>query len=118
MLADKKKLHFFRLCVIFGTIVLLTLMAEWSMPGATKDSTSMMNSSMGSMMSSMHLNDISLSDLFNQAERQETASGTSSHHSGEETALGSLHYFTTISIVFLLPFIIGGSIFLAIVWLR
>lgn len=119
---DKKKQHFISLFLIFGVIVLFTLMNEWSKPQPLEAASSMMNDSMGNMMSSMHLGNVSIDDLLyqeeNQEENQEEASATSSHHSAEDSELNRIHYFTTLSIIILLPFIVAGTTFLSIVWLK
>lgn len=121
---DKKKLHFFRLCIIFGIITIFALLNEWSKPQSWQANNSMMSGSMGSMMSSMHLSNITLDDLIVQKEAQEAPvnagsnDSTSSHHNAKDSELGRAHYFTTLSIVVLLPFIVAGTMFLAIVWLK
>lgn len=115
---DKKKQHFISLFLIFGVIVLITLMNEWSKPQPLEAASSMMNDSMGNMMSSMHLSNVSINDLLYQEESQEEASGTSSHHSAEDSELNRVHYFTTLSIIILLPFIVAGTTFLSIIWLK
>lgn len=115
---DKKKLHFIRLSLIFGVIILLTLMNEWSKPQPSEAAAGMMNDSMGNMMSSMHLRGANINDLLYQEESQEAATGMSSHHSAEDSELNRIHYFTTLSIIILLPFIVAGTAFLSIVWLK
>mgnify|MGYP000647956086 CR=1 FL=1 len=115
---DKKKQHFISLSFIFGVIILFTLMNEWSKPQPLEASSSMMNDSMGNMMASMHLSNININDLVYQEESQEAATGMSSHHSAEDSELKRIHYFTTLSIIILLPFIIAGTAFLSIVWLK
>lgn len=115
---NKKKLQFIKLCVIFGAVVLLALFNEWSKPQAMETNNSMMTGSMGSMMSSMHLSNLKLSDLLYQEEMQENSSNMSSHHAKQETELSRVHYFTTMSIVLLLPLIAAGTVFLSIVWLK
>lgn len=115
---DKKKQHFFSLFLIFGMIVLFTLMNEWSKPQPLEAASSMMNGSMGNMMSSMHLGNVNINDLLYQEESQEAATGMSSHHSAEDSELRRIHYFTTLSMIILLPFIVAGTAFLSIVWLK
>ena len=115
---DKKKQHFISLFLIFGVIVLFTLMNEWSKPQPLEAASSMMNDSMGNMMSSMHLGNVSIDDLLYQEASQEEATESSSHHSAEDSELNRIHYFTTLSIIILLPFIVAGTTFLSIVWLK
>jgi hypothetical protein len=93
-------------------------MNEWSKPQPMEAAAGMMNDSMGNMMSSMHLGNVNISDLLYQEERQEAATGMSSHHSEEDSELKRIHYFTTLSIIILLPFIVAGTAFLSIVWLK
>jgi hypothetical protein len=93
-------------------------MYEWSKPQPSEAASSMMNDSMGNMMSSMHLSNVNINDLIYQEERQEAATETSSHHSAEDSELRRIHYFTTLSIIILLPFIVAGTTFLSIVWLK
>ena len=114
---DKKKLHFITLILVFGVISLLTLMNEWSKPQSMQANT-MMSDSMGNMMTSMHLQNVSINDLLYQEESREAASGMSSHHSAEDSEIKKIHYFTTFSIVILLPFIVAGTVFLSIIWLK
>jgi hypothetical protein len=78
----------------------------------------MMNDSMGNMMTSMHLGNVSINGLIYQEESQEAATGMNSHHSAEDSELNRIHYFTTLSIIILLPFIVAGTAFLSIVWLK
>lgn len=117
---DKKKIHFVRLSLIFGVIVLLTLTHEWSKAQSWQTGSSMMSETMGMMMTSMHLKNVNINDLIQQSESQENANSTSmsSHHNAQDSELGRMHYFTTLSIVMLLPFLVAGTIFLSIVWLK
>lgn len=114
----KKKMPFIQLTMFFGVITLLTIFFVWgNYKGA--NSPTMMGQSMGNMMSNMHLNNISVGDFIKQKEQVEIsniADDVTNHHSGEEGILKTLHYFTTGTIVVLLPFILAGTIFLAIIW--
>jgi len=116
---DKKKLHFWRLSLIFGTITILALMVAYGYAGPRKEDH--MGTSMGSMMKESHLRNASISDLIVQQEQMEKVTGNdsmASHHAGSGSFLGITHTLTTGTVVILLPFIIAGTVFLAIVWFR
>lgn len=118
---DKKKHHFLQLAFIFGAITIISLMASWGYRNASDASKEMMGQSMGKMMQGMHLQNITIGDLIRQQESAEAASNTGmeSHHAGSgNTGLETGHFMTTAVIVILLPFIIAGAVFLAIVWLK
>ncbi|KNY28064.1 hypothetical protein [Pseudobacteroides cellulosolvens] len=119
---DKKKLRFWRLAITFVEITILALIVSYGY-GYRKQA-SMMNKTMGNMMSSMHLGNITLSDMIKEQEQieglqeQNQSQSHNSHHSQSDSFLTATHYLTTATIVILLPFIIAGSVFLAIIWLK
>jgi hypothetical protein len=123
---DKRKLHFFQLVIIFGAITVLALAYAWGNNRGQLSSTSMMGQSMGNMMRSMHLQNVTMGDLLKRQEQQEQQAGGSipsdgshgSHHNGNEGFLEATHLLTTAAIVVMLPFIIAGTVFLAILWLK
>lgn len=111
---SKKKLHFLQLTFVFTAITIGTLLYNWSSNANLKNSMSMMGQSMGNMMSSMHLKNAKLSDLVTRKEQ----TSMNMNHETKEGYLKDIHYITTIIIVVLLPFIIGGTVFLAIAWFK
>ncbi|MFZ5986452.1 MAG: hypothetical protein ACOYWZ_04910 [Bacillota bacterium] len=119
---DKKKLHFWQLVIIFGALTILSLSVSYGF--GYRKQTSMMNESMGGMMRSMHLRNITIGDLIKQQEHAEVVLGQkqsqnhNSHHGQSYSFLRAVHYLTTATIVILLPFITAGTIFLAIIWLK
>lgn len=78
----------------------------------------MMGQSMGNMMASMHLKNINIRDLFYQKESMNMMQGMQPHHNNQSGFLIISHYLTTGTIIILLPFIIAGSVFLAILWIK
>ncbi|MCX7746548.1 MAG: hypothetical protein N2645_06625 [Clostridia bacterium] len=132
----KKKLHFWQLAIIFGAITILGLAAAYGY--GARDQAGMMSQSMGNMMGSMHLKNITLGDLLRREEQMEMMQGQnqnpnqaagqaaqqrgtashSGHHGGSGSFLKTAHYLTTGTIIILLPFIVAGTIFLAIIWLK
>ncbi|HYE84476.1 MAG TPA: hypothetical protein VEG39_20225 [Clostridia bacterium] len=113
---NKKKMHFWRLTLIFGVFTLITLFLLWS--GTPMQNAGMMDNSMGSMMKSMHLSNITIYDLFDTMNSQQAMSAMNSHHLNQAPAIYQLSFLTTGIIFVLLPFIIGGAILLGIVWAR
>ena len=115
---DKKKHHFLQLAVIFGSVTVISLLSAWGYRSEAEASMSMMGQSMGKMMSSMHAPNITVRDLLVQEEKTEAATGMESHHNSQDEYLKNSYYITTASIIILLPFIIAGSVFLCVVWLK
>ena len=113
-----KKLHFYQLCFVSIGVVVITLLINWGYFSPTEKTESMMAKSMGNMMSSMHLKNAKLSDLF-VAEAQKQSS-VSTNYSNEMTISHTkkIYYITTITIIVLLPLIIAGTVFLTIVWIK
>lgn len=115
---NKKKLHFYQLCFISIGVVVITLLINWGYFSPTEKTESMMTKSMGNMMSSMHLKNIKLSDIF-VAEDQNKS--TMSSNNSTETTISykkGIYYITTIIIIVLLPFIIAGTVFLTVIWIK
>jgi hypothetical protein len=75
---------------------------------------------MGNMMSSMQLKNVTLNDLLNgqQQDNMSMGSDMSSHHENGSDFMKVSNELTTGTIVVLLPFIIAGAIFLAIIWIK
>lgn len=115
---DKKKLNFWRLAVIFMGLIVISLLSLSFSPQGTK--ATMMNVSMGSMAKSMHLSNATVYDLVNtpEAETQATSTESADHHEDEASGTKTMGVITTLIIFSLLPLIIGGSIILAIVWIK
>jgi hypothetical protein len=116
---DKKKLNFWRLTVIFMGVIVISLSSLWLSPQGTK--ATMMNVSMGNMAKDMHLSNITVYDLIDtqetEAETQADSSDSTEHHL-EKSGTRTLGIITTLIIFGLLPLLIGGSIILAIVWIK
>lgn len=115
---NKKKLHFYQLCFISIGVVVITLLINWGYFPFEGKSESMMTKSMGGMMSSMHLKNIKLSELFISETQNK---GSISSNNTTETTISykkGIHYITTIIIIVLLPFIIAGTVFLTIIWIK
>lgn len=130
---DKKKMNFWRLAFIFAGITILVLVFEWSSPKQQK--AAMMNVSMGQMMKNMQLSNLNIRDLVKGSEMTQSPSSTSNsttslsndgnssstdiHHDEEENSkIVKMSFYSTAIIFLLLPFIIGGSIILAIIWIK
>ncbi len=119
---SKKQHHFLQLVIVFSAITVLALLSAWGYRTYEEKSAGMMGQSMGNMMSSMHAGNAKLSDLLVQQESMESMNNTqdNSMESHHQTGGGmkTTHYFTTAVIVILLPFILAGTVFLAVVWLK
>ncbi len=113
---SRKKMHFWRLVVLFGALILITLFLLWS--NSPMQKAAMMDTSMGNMMKSMHLSNITIYDLFDTMNSQKEMSALKSHHLNQSPVIYQLSFLTTGIIFVLLPFIIGGAILLGIVWIR
>jgi len=117
---NKKKLPFIQLAAIFGSITLMVLFYSWGSAPSDSSSSSMMEQSMGDMMK-MHLENVTVADLVKQNEQMEVSQGgdsQASHHEAQYGFLKIMHYLTTATMVILLPFIIAGTVFLGIIWLK
>jgi len=115
-LIDEKKLHFLRLSVIFTAITIITLLYNWGHSAGMQTTTNMMGQSMGNMMASMHLKNIKVSDLFTIEEPKK--SSMNEHHEVKKNYIRNIHYATTITILVLIPFIVAGTAFLVIIWIK
>jgi hypothetical protein len=125
--AKKNRKPFIKLSIIFGMVILITIFYEWGTNWNKMSQSSMMSQSMGDMMSGMKLKDVTMKDLIRQQEMQQgsqnqqsvsqdqQSQGHNSHHASNGF-MGQLHSVTTRTILILLPFIIAGSVFLAIIW--
>jgi hypothetical protein len=113
---DKKKLNFWRLAVLFSGMTITILFLMWSSPYNTQSA--MMNTSMVSMMKDMHISDLSIRDLLQNPGTQEyqQESDTEEHHKG--SPLYNIGILTTSVVFLLIPFLIGGSVILGIIWIR
>ncbi|WP_070000010.1 hypothetical protein [Cellulosilyticum sp. I15G10I2] len=118
---NKKKLPFIQLAVIFGSITLMVLLYSWASSPNTASNSSMMEQSMGNMMK-MHLKNVTVADLVKpqngQIEISQGGNSIAGHHNAQYGFLKTMHYLTTATIVILLPFIIAGTVFLGIIWLK
>ncbi|MEL7647683.1 MAG: hypothetical protein AAGU76_06290 [Sedimentibacter sp.] len=113
---DKKKLNFLRLSVLFSGMTITILFLMWSSPNNTKSA--MMNTSMVSMMKDMHVSDLSMRDLLQNpgAQNYQQESDIEEHH--EDSPLYKIGILTTSVVFLLIPFLIGGSVMLGIIWIR
>jgi hypothetical protein len=117
---DKKKINFWRLAFIFTGLTIVTLVLLWSSPQFPKAGS--MDGSMGNMMKDMHVSSKTIYDLFatekGQNQMKESMKEMHSHHQGQAPVIYKLNFLSTAIIFFLLPFIIGGTIILTIVWIK
>ena len=117
---DKRKLNFWRLAFLFAGLAIITLFLLWNSP--QEKQAQMMDGSMGNMMKQMHVSNITIYDLLGKGGQQgqmaEQMSEMHSHHQGQAPMIYKLNYLSTAAIFLLLPLIIGGSIILAIVWIK
>lgn len=110
----KKKLNFWRLAFIYIGLTVTILLLLWSSP--YKSQSAMMDGSMGSMMKSMHMSNASIYDLLGNPEAQQQTNESSGHH--DNSPVYNMAVLTTGIVFLLLPLIIGGSIMLAIIWIK
>lgn len=113
---DKKKINFWRLSFIFAGFVVITLFLLWNSPQEPK--AQMMNGTMGSMMKQVHIGNITIYDLLGPSEQQSQMSEMHSHHQNQSPMIVKMNYLSTAVIFILLPFIIGGAVTLAVVWIK
>jgi hypothetical protein len=111
---DKKKLNFWRLAVLYIGITASILLLLWSSP--FKSPSAMMNGTMGNMMKGMHTSNITIYDLLGNPEVQQQVNEMASHH--DHSPAYNMGVLTTGIVFLLLPLIIGGSIILAIIWIK
>lgn len=116
---NKKKLNFWRLFSIFSTFTFIVLLALWINP---VQKATMMTQGMAGMASSMHLQNSTIYDVLKNEESanaSQTITNTSNNQMQEDKSeVKTLGLLTTLVIFGLLPLIIGGSIVLAIVWIK
>ena len=110
----RKKLNFWRLAVCSIGITAAILLLLWSSPDKSKSS--MMGGTMGNMMKSMHMQNITIYDLLGNPEVQQKSEEMASHH--DNSPVYTMGVLTTGIVFLLLPLIIGGSIMLAIIWIK
>jgi len=117
---DKKRINFWRLCFVFSGLTFITLVLLWSSPKLPK--AQMMDGSMGNMMKQMHVEGTTIYDLFSsengKSQMKENMKEMHSHHQGQSTIIFKLNNLSTAIIFILIPFIIGGTIILTIVWIK
>lgn len=77
-----------------------------------------MDGSMGSMMKSMHMPNATIYDLLGNPEvkQQQQVNESSGHH--DNSPVYNMGVLTTGIVFLLLPVIIGGSLILAIIWIK
>ncbi|MDT3427912.1 ABC-type sugar transport system permease subunit [Paenibacillus forsythiae] len=114
---NKQKRPFWQLSSVFAVIVVLVLALSWSNPS---EKVSQMDASMADMMSQELLGSATVPDLFNPGtmDSPEALSGNGEHagHHQQAGKLYAIHLITTALLVFALPVILAGALFLAIVW--
>lgn len=115
-MANKKKRHFWHLAFIFGALIVITLVLLWSSPQG--EQAGAMDSSMGNMMKQMHLTNVTIYDLLENHEQSSSMDAMHSHHQNQLPVIFKFNFLSTSIIFLLLPFIIGGTIILAVVWLK
>lgn len=76
----------------------------------------MMGNNMGSMMKKMNMSNITIHDLIQYPVEKEPINIIENHHSNSPAY--SMGILTSGIIFLLLPFIIGGSIILGIIWMK
>jgi hypothetical protein len=118
-MAKNKKQNFWLLAIVFTGITITALYIERNTqrgPDAV-----MMNQSMGNMMKSEHLRNITMAQLLCN-NPQETMMGNesdhSSHHGEMDQMLSGIHRVTTLLIFTCIPFILGGTAFLFVIWIK
>lgn len=111
---DKKKLNFWRLAVLFTGMTITILFLLWSSPYKSKSA--MMDGSMGTMMKSMHASNLNIYGLVQNPSTQQQNTNVEEHH--ENSAAYKIGILTSSVIFLLLPLLIGGSIILAIIWIK
>lgn len=113
---DKKKINFWRLTFISAGFVVITLFLLWNSPQAPK--AEMMNGSMGNMMKQMHVSNINIYDLLSPSEQSSQMSEMHTENQNQSPVIIKMNYLSTAVIFILLPFIIGGAVTLAVVWIK
>ena len=118
-MAKSKKQNFWLLVIVFVGITIVALQIEWNSPRDPE--ATMMNKSMGNMMKQEHLSNVTLRQLlaYNLPENMMgQSSGHSNHHGEADQMLFGINRVTTLVIFALIPLILGGTVFLAVIWIK
>ncbi|AKG36280.1 hypothetical protein [Paenibacillus durus] len=114
---NKQKRPFWQLSFVFAVIIMLVLALSWS---NRTESAAQMDASMADMMSNETLGSATIPDLFTVGtmESPEALSGNGEHagHHDQSGRLYAIHLIATGLLLFTLPVILAGTLFLAIVW--
>ena len=114
MMFSKKKMYFWRLAFIFTGITILTLTLLWSSPNMPTKS--LKNVNMSDMMKKEHAGNTTIYTLFKNKEQSSEMDEMVSHHQDQTELIIKANFLTTAITFLSLPFIIGGSVLLSIVW--
>lgn len=115
---NKKKLHFMQLSVIFLSVTILGLAANWGHIREMRSESEMMGMTMGDMMAVMHGSNVTFADMLWPEESMVSQVSMTAHHERGRDFITISHYWSTAMIIILLPFILAGSVFLAVSWLK
>lgn len=110
----KKKLNFWRLAILFIGFTVTILLLLWNSPTIPKPA--MMNGTMGDTMRGMHTSNITIYDLLGNSEVKQQVAEKEEHHA--KSPVYAIGVWTTGVIFLLMPFILGGSVILAIIWMK
>ncbi|QWU15415.1 hypothetical protein SAMN04487895_12420 [Paenibacillus sophorae] len=114
---NKQKRPFWQLSSVFAVIIVLVLAHSWS---NRTENAAQMDASMADMMSNEILGNTTVPDLFTLGamDSVEVSSGNGEHsgHHDQTGTLYAIHLITTALLLFTLPVILAGALFLAIVW--
>ncbi|MDA8234113.1 MAG: hypothetical protein M0Z31_04760 [Clostridia bacterium] len=110
--SSNEKQGFWILTIFFGLMVVAGWGFLWVQPSSTPHQSSMMVNTMGSKMKN-EIGSFTLADLFRP--RENIKSSESAHHQGD-SLVAKIHFATTSIIVVLFPFIVGGLVFLMVIW--
>jgi hypothetical protein len=113
---NKTKIIFWRMAFIYGGIAVITLFLLWNSPSAGQSK--MMNKSMGNSMKSMHLTNTTIYNLFRGENMSKQMESMASHMEKPDPIKYNVGFLGTSIIFLLIPFIIGGTIVLGIVWIK
>jgi hypothetical protein len=113
---NKKKIIFWRMAFIYGGITIISLFLLWNSPSMVQSK--MMASSMGNTMKSMHLSNTTIYGLFSGENMSNQMASMASHTGKLDSMKYNVGFYGTSIIYLLLPFIIGGTIILGIVWFK
>lgn len=108
---DKKK-GFWLLTIIFGLLAMSALMVNLLTVTPGEDE----GISMGGMMKAHHAENLKPGDLLKLSESDHSMNSNQGHH--EVTpVMQNIAFFTTIIIFLLLPFLLGGTVLLLVLWI-